>query len=255
MRNFIYIFLFTLIITMPIGAQNLIPNPGFEEGIFTGHQLVAINGSDVQFSATGTEVFQGDSALMLDISVVGVGGPQVIGVRHTIAELEASKKYSFRAAVKGPVGQQFRFRVAGDGKQTQNITINSSEYQFYEYVIDALLPSAGGEYTVAVEFAFTDNVAGTWYVDSLVFEKLDDGGSGGDPGTLSVVYVSPEGLDTNEGSMNMPVKTLSRASELLAGDTIFLMEGSYHEEFIFTNFTGQPGAPKVITAVHGHDHD
>ena len=108
-------------VTMMVGAQNLVPNPGFELGYDVDHQLVGINGSDVAFSGISGEVFQGDSALLIDIAVVGTGGPQVIGVRHNIDGLDPSKAYQARVAVKGPTGQDFRFRLAGDSKQTKKI--------------------------------------------------------------------------------------------------------------------------------------
>ena len=101
---------------MTMGAQNLVPNPGFELGYDVDHDLVAINGSDVAFSGVSGDVFQGDSALQIDLGVVGTGGPQVIGIRHQIDGLDPSKAYQARVAVKGPVGHEFRFRLAGDSK-------------------------------------------------------------------------------------------------------------------------------------------
>jgi len=236
---------------MTVGAQNLVSNPGFELGYDVDHQLVAINGSLVAFSGTSGEVFQGDSALQIDIAAVGTGGPQVIGVRNQIAGLDPSKAYQARVAVKGPDGQQFRFRLAGDSKQTKNFTVAADGFRVYTWDIDLLQPSASGLHLLGLEFAFTDNSAGVWVVDNLVLEETGGGGPGPGPGTLSRAFVSPTGLDSNPGTMEQPLETLSKAVEMLAGDTIFMLEGSYSEEVVLQDFSGTTGAPKVITAYPG----
>jgi len=236
----------------PLNAQNLIPNPGFELGYNVDREMVAINGSVVTFSGTSGEVFQGDSALEIRIEAVGTGGPQVIGIRHEIAGIDTSKAYIATVAVKGPVGQKFRFRVLGDVKQVMNFTVTGEGFKMYEYQIDPLEPSARNSHLVALEFAFSENTAGTWLVDSMVLEEAGGGGTGGGSGTLPRAFVAPGGLDTNPGTFSLPLKTLSKAIELLAGDTIYLLEGTYYEEAVLNGFSGSEGAPKVITAYPGH---
>ncbi len=241
-----------LVLGLPLLAQNLMPNPGFELGHDVDHEFVAINGSLVTFSGISGDVFQGDSALQIQIDVVGTGGPQVIGIRHQIPGLDPAKGYSARVAVKGPVGQQFRFRVLGDVKQTMNFTVLSDGFNIYEYEIDPLEPSTAHSHLVALEFAFTDNAAATWVVDSLVLEEKG-GDPGENPGTLARAFVSPGGEDSNPGTFEQPLKTLGKAVEMLAGDTIFLLEGIHFQEVILNGFSGSEGAPKVITAYPGHE--
>ncbi len=237
----------------PLSAQNLIPNPGFEQGITQDHEYVAYNGSVVTFSGISDEVFQGDSALKIQIDVVGTGGPQVIGIRHQIAGLNSAKAHVARVAVKGPVGQRFRFRIFGDVKQTKNFTVTGADYNVYEYEIDPLEPSGDQSHLVALEFAFPDNGPGTWLVDSLVLEEIDGGDPGGGSGTLPRAYMAPWGSDTNPGSYGQPLKTLSKAVAMLAGDTIYLLEGNYSEEVVLSDFSGIEGAEKVITAYPGEE--
>ncbi|QZE14471.1 right-handed parallel beta-helix repeat-containing protein [Halosquirtibacter laminarini] len=61
-------------------------------------------------------------------------------------------------------------------------------------------------------------------------------------------YVSPHGVDTNGGSETEPFKTLNHAfKQLGAGDTLFMMKGSYHEEGLISTKKGTKSNPIVIT--------
>lgn len=59
-------------------------------------------------------------------------------------------------------------------------------------------------------------------------------------------YVSPDGVDTNDGSQQHPFGTIQHAfNNVAAGDTIFLRAGHYHEEVDLSNIHGAAG--QVIT--------
>lgn len=48
-----------------------------------------------------------------------------------------------------------------------------------------------------------------------------------------VIYVSPDGLDSNDGSLDAPYKTFSKAlSELSPGKTLYLKSGTYTEQLV-----------------------
>ncbi len=230
-----------------IAQENDLLNSGFEEGVNTVWSYNIVNGSDVTVLGNGTDVYAGDSALQLDIHVVGDGGPQVIGVYQDISTLSSGGKYLVSCALKGPVEQEFRFRILGDLKQFQNFTVTSSGWNNYEFLIDNLSPSGDGQYRCAVEFAFTDNSAGTWLIDEFRIEDYFT-----IPGNLVKVFVSPDGDDANPGTIQSPVKTIGEAFTKLAGDTIFLYEGRYHEESVLLGKSGVEGAPIVITPLPGH---
>lgn len=245
-RHLLFIILLSSLNIM--NGQNLIPNYGFEEGFNVGHDLRAYNGSEVFFSGTGVEMIQGDSALKIDIRTIGTGGPQVIGIRHYLNGLEVSKSYLSSVFIKGNVGQEFRIRVHGDQRQVQNFSITNEHWNAYEFLIESLGPSSDGEYIVAVEFAFTGNSAGIWYVDSLVFTPVSD-----DPfGSLPRAFVAATGNDLNDGSINAPFKTIEKAAQMLEGDTIYLLEGIYHQENRLESFSGTSESPKVISPYPGH---
>jgi len=73
----------------------------------------------------------------------------------------------------------------------------------------------------------------------------------GFPGILfsQNIYVSPGGDDNNTGTLNSPKKTIQEAvSQINPGDTLFLREGSYHEEVIMNNINGSSSSPIVLSA-------
>jgi hypothetical protein len=68
-----------------------------------------------------------------------------------------------------------------------------------------------------------------------------------------IFYVSVSGNDKNDGSINKPFKTLNFAfSQLEAGDTCILREGTYREE-IKTSIIGSKENPITIVAFEGEN--
>jgi len=60
-------------------------------------------------------------------------------------------------------------------------------------------------------------------------------------------FVSPNGSDSNPGTVNKPWRTLSHAAERInAGDTLYIRGGTYHESFIIYN-SGTQTSPIVVT--------
>ena len=58
------------------------------------------------------------------------------------------------------------------------------------------------------------------------------------------LYVSPDGNDTNPGTLEAPVKTISHAATLAkAGDQIKLRGGIYREKVLIENLHGTEAAP------------
>jgi len=71
-------------------------------------------------------------------------------------------------------------------------------------------------------------------------------------GTAQTYFVAPDGDDNNPGTMGSPRKTIQSAVSLLgAGDTLFLREGSYHEEVLVNQLNGTADLPVVIMAYRG----
>ncbi len=61
-----------------------------------------------------------------------------------------------------------------------------------------------------------------------------------------VLYVAPNGKDTNSGSLKRPLKTLKRASQLAkAGTTVYLRQGTYTEA-LTVRYSGTKQAPVVF---------
>ncbi|MFC1539294.1 right-handed parallel beta-helix repeat-containing protein [Candidatus Latescibacterota bacterium] len=65
-------------------------------------------------------------------------------------------------------------------------------------------------------------------------------------------YVSPNGNDNNSGIKNEPWQTIGKAAETLeAGDTVYIMDGTYREQVIPVN-SGSPGSYITYTVFPGH---
>ncbi len=66
-------------------------------------------------------------------------------------------------------------------------------------------------------------------------------------------YVSPDGSDTNPGTMESPFKTLAHASaSLSAGDIVYALDGVYREGGLFERLSGTEDRPIVFAAAEGH---
>jgi hypothetical protein len=66
------------------------------------------------------------------------------------------------------------------------------------------------------------------------------------------LYVSPNGDDTSTGTIHSPLETIQEGvNRALAGDTIFLRAGSYHETVDFMGKHGTSGAPISVTSYNG----
>lgn len=66
-----------------------------------------------------------------------------------------------------------------------------------------------------------------------------------------IYYVSPAGSDSNPGSQSRPWRTIQKAADrLAAGDTVYIMAGTYSEQVSPQN-SGSPGSPIVYAASPG----
>jgi len=71
------------------------------------------------------------------------------------------------------------------------------------------------------------------------------------PDLNNAYYVSPNGSDTNAGTISQPWKTLGKASEIAtAGQTIFVRGGTYHERLDIQN-SGEPDKYIIFMAYPG----
>ncbi|MBL7111936.1 MAG: hypothetical protein ISS19_08350, partial [Bacteroidales bacterium] len=66
------------------------------------------------------------------------------------------------------------------------------------------------------------------------------------------IFVAVDGDDGNPGTLESPKRTIQAGVDLLeAGDTLFIREGTYHEEVIIDQLIGTEGAPVVIMPFNG----
>lgn len=86
------------------------------------------------------------------------------------------------------------------------------------------------------------NGYGTFWVDDVDLKKT----------LKSSYYVSPDGNDNNSGSEQSPWRTIQKAANILhAGDTVYIMQGTYNEKVKIQN-SGSPGNYITFTQYPGH---
>ena len=51
----------------------------------------------------------------------------------------------------------------------------------------------------------------------------------------NTIYISPEGSDDNDGSLDFPFKTITKGVNSLNSGTIILLDGIYKEEVLINN--------------------
>lgn len=67
------------------------------------------------------------------------------------------------------------------------------------------------------------------------------------------LFVGQDGSDTNPGSKNLPLKSLQEGvNRLQAGDTLFILAGTYKQTVKRNYLRGSDGNPVVISAYPGH---
>lgn len=250
MRRFILCLVvsFSVIINLFAG-ENLVENPGFESGRDVGYEYYSLKGSVVDYSLTNLNATEGDSALFVDITTVPAGGPQIIRVQQRIdaSLIDQSKPYMFSFNLTASkTGLRFRVRVKGATNEDIVLTTLSGTNRYEHPVQNMPVPTGNNEYELSIQFGYeSENNATAFYIDELSFTDVNDPNPG--PGAGNV-FVSPTGLDTNTGTMDSPVKTLSKAFELLDGDTIYMMEGTYHDYLQINSELRTSSNPLVICA-------
>ena len=72
------------------------------------------------------------------------------------------------------------------------------------------------------------------------------------PATATEYYVAPDGKDSNPGTELLPWRTIQKAaSTLVAGDTVYIKNGVYHETVVPAN-SGAAGNYITYSAYPGH---
>jgi len=79
-----------------------------------------------------------------------------------------------------------------------------------------------------------------------------NGGTGPSGGSGNAYYVSPAGDDDNDGTLNSPWETITKAAQTLsAGDTVYVRTGTYSERVVPQNSGSSSNVRIVYTAYSG----
>jgi hypothetical protein len=122
--------------------------------------------------------------------------------------------------------------------------------------------ASGGPYTLltsSTQASYTDtsvNIGATYYYVVTAFNSAGESGNSNEASatlthTPTTYYVSPSGSDSSPGTLAQPFATVQHGvNQLLAGDTLILRAGNYHENVTVAR-SGTASAPITLAAYPG----
>jgi len=122
--------------------------------------------------------------------------------------------------------------------------------------------ASGGPYTLltsSTQASYMDtsvNIGATYYYVVTAFNSAGESGNSNEASatlthTPTTYYVSPSGSDSSPGTLAQPFATVQHGvNQLLAGDTLILRAGNYHET-VTVSTSGTANAPITIQAYAG----
>lgn len=253
MKKFILTISIVLSTVISLFAQNLLTNPGFEDGLNTWTSGSWGDGA-ANFTATSEAKQEGQKALKVEVTAANPNDGGQVYLRKQGLQIEKDILYQLDFHLMSNSGNAESVVVAmyshtnmgsasWGGAYKNNDVSFQGDGEWHKISLDitpVILEGTPDFNALALMFGFAKNT-GTFYIDSisLVSEK-------GISGTN--LYVSKEGDDTNDGSLEMPFLSLSKAASVAgAGDTVFIREGTYEETLKPAN-SGLPGFPIVFQA-------
>jgi hypothetical protein len=122
--------------------------------------------------------------------------------------------------------------------------------------------ASGGPYTLlstCTQATYTDTSVSagiTYYYEVTAYNSAGESGSSNEASAIlthmpTTFYVSPTGSDLSPGTLTQPFATVQHGvNQLLAGDTLLLRAGNYHEDVTVPS-SGTSSAPITIAAYPG----
>jgi hypothetical protein len=255
-----YFLLFTLsLITVLSNAQNLIENGDFETGTFhSGGQNWFLGGSSsskVVEAAEAGNIHAGDYSAKISHSTDGQSYAVNYIYNSTITGLTPGETYVFSVyakaldATSGTKELKMNIKhdltsAVGTWEYTQKTIELTESYTKYEF--EYMVPDGFNSLQLNLWFG---TYAGTFYIDDVVFEKVQD-----DEGTTGKgeIYVSNDGDNTNSGTLEAPYKTIAHAASVMVpGDTVVIRGGTYTEEVVLKSGTAEKST--IIKAYEGEE--
>ncbi|WP_347840728.1 T9SS type A sorting domain-containing protein [uncultured Draconibacterium sp.] len=237
-------------------GQNMLTNPGFEDGLNTW-TYGAWGDATANFSTSTSDKQEGTKAAKIDVITANPNDAGQVYLRKQSLQIEKDNLYkldfhlmSNSGGAESIVVSMYSHSNMGSaswgGAYKNNDVSFQGDGQWHKISLDIIPTIVEGTpdfNALALMFGFAKNT-GTYYIDSvsLVSEKGIAGNN---------YYVSKDGDDGNNGAFETPFLTISKAAAAAgAGDTVFIREGNYEETLSPTN-SGLPGFPVVFTSYPG----
>jgi hypothetical protein len=234
-------------------AQNLLTNPGFEDGLSTW-DTGAWGGAVATYTSSSEFKQEGQKSAKIEVASAYADDPGRAYVRKNGLQIEQNvpHKLEFYILSNSGLSESIIISMYSHTNIGGNAWGNAYSNGDVSFVGDGQWHKISLEFTptnvegtpdfssLGLLFGFAKNT-GTFYLDSLSLVS-DNEITGG------ALHVSKTGNDTNSGTLEMPFLSLSKAAELAkGGDTVYIHEGTY-EETLSPQNSGLPGYPVVYTA-------
>lgn len=250
------LLLIILIVVKTAVGQNLITNPGFENGL-SSWTYGAWGEAAASYSSTSAEKKEGEKSVMIEVTAANPndGGQAYLRMQGLQINQDVPYKLDFHLMSKSGEAESIVVSMyshtnmgsASWGGAYKNTAVDfQGDGEWHKISLDITPTIVEGNpdfNALALMFGFAKNT-GTFYIDSVSLVS-EQGISG------NTFYVSKDGDDANDGSFEFPFLSISKAATIAnAGDTVFIHEGTYEETLTPAN-SGLPGYPVVFTSFPG----
>ena len=251
----ILLFCLTFLSGLSLIGQNILTNPGFEEGT-TDWVAGSWGGPTASFTATTEEAEEGLQSMKVIVESTDQNAEKVF-LRQQGLILDPAKTYTASFQVLSNSGETESINLQlyshqNIGATAWGLAFIENEINFegdgewhdftFEF-IPSVISGAPDFNSLGFMFGFARK-ANTYYIDNVTLSTEVDT----PPNTSTVYHVSKDGSDENPGTQELPFLTISKAAGLIqAGDTCIIHAGTY-EETLQPAKSGQEGFPIVFQA-------
>lgn len=176
-------------------------------------------------------------------AVIVTSGGTVTSSSSSIVSSKSSSSSSVTSSIKSSVSSSIKSSIASSSKSS---LVSSSKSSVSSSKASSLVSSSkSSSLTSSVKSSSSSSVVSS-SSKSSVASSVASSSSSSVAQMGATYYVSPNGNDSNNGSLNGPWKTIQRAANAAAaGDTVYVRGGTYNETIKMTR-SGASGAGQRI---------
>lgn len=234
-------------------AQNLLSNPGFENGL-SNWESGAWGDAAASFNVVSDVKEEGEKSVKVDVTAAYPDDAGRAYLRKNGLQIEKNVPHKLEFHVLSNSGNMEALVISmyshtniggaswGSAYQNTDITFQG-DGKWHKITLNFTPTNVEGEpdfNALGLLFGFAKNKT-TIYMDSV--SLVSESGV-----SASNYHVSLNGNNSNDGSLELPFRTIAKAAGLVkAGDTVFIHEGTYEETLVPAK-SGLPGFPIVFQA-------